>query len=975
MSWQEWLPLNIFEVFNHLRQFLKHCIHQIPTIQKSVAMWALSLLHVVALCCFPSSHLESQKWRYRLKKLQIFPSMYTYPFFEANCAVYVKLPFFELTFTHLACSYHQQGLAYVGSTSIGVAKREFNRASKYRQLKESKAVHVELALRYWHSHNNFEDTSIIVLESHTTYENAWVREHCLISFWQTPLNHPFILQHLQLKAEGWRLQFKANQHAPIKMGPRLYQRLRRRLGTIGAVPSEHSHQSNAWKVLYHLGLPSKQSFEACKLIRSGTFDTLEVYALYRLSAHMEEPGRSKVRGLISKALTFRNATVPKKNLPLAIQFLSHTNFQGDVQSWLRQVVLNNRDLAIPFFLPTSKVREAAYPKIRDLLHNHRKLEQRYNTLDCESLPCCCYWLRRVARNGSLPAMTNEHIAVDLDQVRLPQRLAVFQDANANSTYFLAKTPYFHQALKQFSRWLKHHGLPPTLLQDFEAFLDHQWRLHSDHLENSPRLTFQSVKHLLQWLHSDVVIHHADHEQFRITLFCPQLYFQGAWNTWSDPELFESTTLTASEAQTMIMQQFGKRLIHKYSWGFRLKSNLPYGFVFLKRKKQWAKGRTLISYFRSFSSLMMKAASRALDSMLYEMWPQSLGQQSTPQIWHTIHHFFTHAPDDADLVFVNDDLVGFFNSVPQTRLLEAVHSLIQEWQRRHGKIAITVDLSQKGAALESTFSGSFRSPGFRHKSVSSTDIFSLVQASLQTHFFTALGIVRRQIRGAGIGSQISPTLSNLAVTIIERSWSTTYQEVLNQPHLHHLAIRYVDNRFVIVQKHHLQTPVFQTFTDLDFYGSPVELELVDDNLLLGFYVDVCERTVTYKLPDIRQIRDNVSAGTLRLRLSGLKSRAHLIRKYSFPPSRARNSLQALSRLYAQKGFDLPDIHDALWPTNTAAATGLRVWGQTLFPRDSYSCSYPFSSSRISHVSFESVTFHFQSRGCKQPIQSCTNEDTG
>ena len=97
-----------------------------------------------------------------------------------------------------------------------------------------------------------------------------------------------------------------------------------------------------------------------------------------------------------------------------------------------------------------------------------------------------------------------------------------------------------------------------------------------------------------------------------------------------------------------------------------------------------------------------------------------------------------------------------------------------------------------------------------------------------HFFTALGVVWRQISGAAMGSQISPTLSNLAVTLIERSWSSTYQEVLTQPNFHHLAIRYVDNRFVIVQKHHLQAPVFKVFTDLDFYGSPVELELVADN---------------------------------------------------------------------------------------------------------------------------------------------------
>ena len=82
------------------------------------------------------------------------------------------------------------------------------------------------------------------------------------------------------------------------------------------------------------------------------------------------------------------------------------------------------------------------------------------------------------------------------------------------------------------------------------------------------------------------------------------------------------------------------------------------------------------------------------------------------------------------------------------------------------------------------------------------------------------------------------------------------------------------------------------------------------LLLGFYVDVSERTI-------------ISAGTLRLRLSGLKSRAHLIRKYSFPSCQAQSSLHALSRLYVQKGFALSDIHSVLWPTNTSGDRPLCV----------------------------------------------------
>ena len=85
--------------------------------------------------------------------------------------------------------------------------------------------------------------------------------------------------------------------------------------------------------------------------------------------------------------------------------------------------------------------------------------------------------------------------------------------------------------------------------------------------------------------------------------------------------------------------------------------------------------------------------------------------------------------------------------------------------------------------------------------------------------------------------------------------------------------------MICSAHHFHNDALKTFCDLDFYGPPVELETVDEDLLLGFDVNIQDRTVKYRQPDIRQIRDRVSAGSLRLRLSGLKSRAHLTRKHT------------------------------------------------------------------------------------------------
>ena len=46
----------------------------------------------------------------------------------------------------------------------------------------------------------------------TTYDNAWVREHLLISSWQPALNHPFISKFPKLKPEGWMMQLRKNRY-------------------------------------------------------------------------------------------------------------------------------------------------------------------------------------------------------------------------------------------------------------------------------------------------------------------------------------------------------------------------------------------------------------------------------------------------------------------------------------------------------------------------------------------------------------------------------------------------------------------------------------------------------------------------------------------------------------------------------------------------------------------------------------------
>ena len=86
-----------------------------------------------------------------------------------------------------------------------------------------------------------------------------------------------------------------------------------------------------------------------------------------------------------------------------------------------------------------------------------------------------------------------------------------------------------------------------------------------------------------------MLHHADHEIHRITVFCPSLYSFGVLRTWQDDQLFSVYPGTAPEARAEIAQALPRNLQTKYKWGIRPNSELPYGFVFLKRKKAVSKG--------------------------------------------------------------------------------------------------------------------------------------------------------------------------------------------------------------------------------------------------------------------------------------------------------------------------------------------------------------------------------------------------
>ena len=179
------------------------------------------------------------------------------------------------------------------------------------------------------------------------------------------------------------------------------------IGTVTSFVSKH-----AWRNLYQISLFTWESYEACQRICSGEFHTLEVYALYKLANHVEEPIRSRAKSLVGKALLFRNDTVPKNNLPLNMMFLAHDNFGSNLETWIRKLIIQRKNVAIPFFYrlidsenkvtPSWAVFKVFYTII-DACGQRRTLDR--------SIPCCCRELRSIAKQhisqtGHLAIMHN-----------------------------------------------------------------------------------------------------------------------------------------------------------------------------------------------------------------------------------------------------------------------------------------------------------------------------------------------------------------------------------------------------------------------------------------------------------------------------------------------------------------------------------------------------------------------------------------
>ena len=177
-----------------------------------------------------------------------------------------------------------------------------------------------------------------------------------------------------------------------------------------------------------------------------------------------------------------------------------------------------------------------------------------------------------------------------------------------------------------------------------------------------------------------------------------------------------------------------------------------------------------------------------------------------------------------------------------------------------------------------FQGLWRDKSRQYFSVTLRHIPAIVQYLLDNSYFTVGSQVFRQCRGASMGSQFAPVLCSAVALQREWNYHLSFSPFTWDRSLHH---RYVDNRILLISQHSQCQTHVRAFWNLQFYSSPILLEVVEGQEALGFNVDAGQQCVTLLLPWVKPLRSMRSASTSRAPLSGLFARLRLIRSCVFP----------------------------------------------------------------------------------------------
>ncbi|CAK0824869.1 unnamed protein product [Prorocentrum cordatum] len=294
--------------------------------------------------------------------------------------------------------------------------------------------------------------------------------------------------------------------------------------------------------------------------------------------------------------------------------------------------------------------------------------------------------------------------------------------------------------------------------------------------------------------------------------------------------------------------------------------------------------------------------------------------------------FPRGADDWEVVFWNEDLKGFFPSVPQDWLIADVESLLREFvDGRAGTLKdeknLVFTVFPKDPKRK-TVCGLVRDPDGVHIPVKF--VIPVLRHAQEASVFLCAGEVVRQIRGAFIGSPLSPAWCTISVMQRERDWiRSALGRVLRCQDMW-MALRYVDNRLVLGFRNRSGVVLVpSSLLDSELYLPPVALEKEPANDFVGVKImtegttvetqyivegfdGIAKRGGVGSFPEQHRwrYRSSLSGGSQSVKVAGLLGRLHQAVRLSFPVPRAQKAAVQLVGVYVALGHRSEEVARAV-----------------------------------------------------------------
>ena len=429
----------------------------------------------------------------------------------------------------------------------------------------------------------------------------------------------------------------------------------------------------------------------------------------------------------------------------------------------------------------------------------------------------------------------------------------------------------------------------------------------DAVQQQDRFTFALAAKVRQTFHG-LILHNEDHHVDRLCAYCPIRYFELINKTFFDDKVFTVCNCHPVLLKTRLQHKIDPHLLKRCKWGFNFAHPLPNAYILPKGKKMYTSGRPIIASRKSACGKILQVTGKLLADIVCITCPQTFGNRTIPDVFKDLKVFMAFLKNNnrRDYSFHNDDLKGFFTSVPHDCILQALNWVVRKYadsnpsKTHFDKVVFTV--KTKSATIERTIRGRSFACQSKDRILYLADLVAITKVALNVSHFSCMGKVFQQSRGACIGGQASPAICAIVVAFREQMWLSSYNTLLSS---RQLCIRYVDNRALMLSPEDEQLTRFKTLLDLEFYRLPIELEQCGHAVLLGFTIDMRQLEILYVPPAFsRQYRSSRSAGSNQRVLSGLGARLHILHKGTFPKEKIPGRVAMLLAGYKKKGFSFP-----------------------------------------------------------------------